>query len=87
MLKIHTGETKIDPRVECGASIHAIFKPTVRRSQIFFAQNILHPKGNHRSKFQLAGVCRFGGLREQINKQTFSPKDWCFYRVNKNIPH
>ena len=28
--------------------------------------------GNHPSKFQLAGVRRFGGVREQTNKQTHS---------------
>ena len=43
---------------------------------------------NHTSKFQLAGVRRFRGVREQINKQTYkqsnkqtdSLTDWCFDR-------
>ena len=32
----------------------------------------MHPKGNLASKFQLARVRRFGGVREQTNKQTHS---------------
>ena len=31
-------------------------------------------------RFQLAGVRRFGGVREQSNKQTHSLTDWCFDR-------
>ena len=34
-------------------------------SGCFLAENILHP-----SKFQLAGVRPFGGIREQTSKQT-----------------
>ena len=50
----------------------------------------MHPKGNHPSKFQLAGVRRFGGVREQTNKQqtdslTHSLTDWFFYRVITDI--
>ena len=37
--------------------------------------------GNHPSKFQLAGVRRFGGVREQTNRQTDSLTDLRFYRV------
>ena len=33
-------------------------------------KNLPYPKGNHPSKFQLAGVRRFGGVREQTNKLT-----------------
>ena len=40
-----------------------------------------NPKGNQPSKFQLAGVRRFGGVREQTNKQTHSLTDWRFYRM------
>jgi len=40
--------------------------------------------GNHPSKLQLAGVRRFGGVREQTNKQsnkqTDSLTDWRFDR-------
>ena len=41
-------------------------------------------KGNHPSKFQHAGVRRFGGVREQTNKHTNSLTDWRFYRVIEN---
>ena len=37
--------------------------------------------GNLPSKFQLAWVCRFGGVREHPNTQTHSLTDWCFDRV------
>ena len=49
---------------------------------VFLAQNLLHPKGNHPSKFQLIRFSRFGGVREQTNKQT-DKLTHCilFYRV------
>ena len=47
---------------------------------MFFSLKPPHPKGIHPSKFQLAGVCRFGGVREQTNKKTDSLTDWCFDR-------
>ena len=40
--------------------------------------------GNHPSKYQLAGVRRFGGVRQQTNRQIHSLTDKCFYKV-KNI--
>ena len=48
--------------------------------------DVFYPKtkGNHPSKFQLAGVCRFGWVREhpnrQTDRQTHSLTDWCFDR-------
>ena len=48
-------------------------------SDVFLAKIILHPKGNRPSKFQLVGVCRFGGVRVQTDSLTF----YCFYRVIK----
>ena len=49
----------------------------------------LHPKGNHSSKFQLIRLSRFGGIREQKNKQTntqtHSLTSYCFYRVISNF--
>ena len=45
---------------------------------------LLRGKGNHPSKFQLAGVSRLGGIREHPNTQTHSLThsltDWCFDR-------
>ena len=38
-------------------------------------------QGNLPSKFQLTGVCRFGGVREQTNRLTHSLTDERFYRV------
>ena len=47
--------------------------------------DVFNLKGNHPSKFQLAGVRRFGGVREHPNrhthKLTHSLTDWRFYRV------
>ena len=40
----------------------------------------MHLKGNHPSKFQLAGVRRFKGVREHPNRFTHSLTDWCFDR-------
>ena len=37
---------------------------------VFLALNLPSIKGNHPSKFQLPGVRRFGGDREQTNTQT-----------------
>ena len=51
-------------------TIHAIFLLTVRRIRMFFSLKLLHPKGNHPSKFQIAGVRRFGGVREHPYRQT-----------------
>ena len=55
----------------------------------FLAKNLPNPKGNHPSKFQLAGVRRFGGVREQTNKQTntltHSLRDWCLDKRDKVI--
>ena len=62
-------------------SIHAIFQLTVRRIWMFFSLKPSPSQGNHPSKFQFAGVHRFGGVREQTNKQTHSLTDWRFYRV------
>ncbi len=42
---------------------------------------ILVPRGINPSKFLLAGVCLFGGVREQTNKHTHSLTNWRFYRV------
>ena len=68
---------KLTARVECGASIHAIFQQTVQWIRIFFlAYNLLNPKGNHPSKFQLAGVRRFGGVREHPNRHTDRLTHW-----------
>ena len=79
-IKVHTGENNI----ECGASIHAIFQLTVRRIKMFFSLKPFNPKWNHPSKFQLTGVRRFGGVREQTNTQTdsltHSLTEWCFDR-------
>ena len=61
------------------------FLLTVQQIWMSFSLNLLHPKGNHPSKFQLVGVCRFGGVREQTNKQTDSLTDWHFYRVIVDI--
>ena len=41
--------------------------------------------GNHPSKFQPAGVPRFGGVREHPNTQTHSLTDWCFDRVKERV--
>ena len=65
-------------RVKCGASIHAIFQLTVRRIQMLFS---LKPSQSQGESFQLAGVRRFGGVREHPNTQTHSLTDWCFDRV------
>ena len=51
----------------------------------FPAKGSTNPKGNHPSKFQLAGVRSFGGVREQTNKQTESLTAWCFERDGKQI--
>ena len=48
---------------------------------VFLALNLLHPKGNHRSRFQLIRFSRFGGVREQTNRQTHSLTFYCSYRV------
>ena len=68
MLKIHIGDNKLTARVGYGASIHAIFQLMVRQIQMFFP----NPKGNHPSKFHVAGVRRFGGVREQTHRLTHS---------------
>ena len=52
------------------ALVFFIFLPTVRRIQMFLALNLPYSKGNHPSKFQLAGVRRFAEVREQTNRQT-----------------
>ena len=47
---------KLTAQVESGASIHAIFQLTIRQIRMFFS---LNPR-----------VRRFGGVKEQTNKQT-----------------
>ena len=47
-----------------------IFLLTVRRIQMFLALNLPYSKENNPSKFQLAEVRRFGGVREQTNIHT-----------------
>ena len=37
-------------------------------------------QGNLPSNFQLIRIDRFGGVREQTNRQTDSLTDWRFYR-------
>ena len=55
-------------RVKCG---HAIFLLTVQQIQMdIFSLKPSLSQGESSLKFQLAGVCRFGGVREQTNKLT-----------------
>ena len=61
---------KLTARVECGASIHAIFQLTVRRIQMIFSLKPSESQGG--SSLKLAGVHRFGGVREHPNRQTHS---------------
>ena len=63
-----------------GASMHANFQQTVRRIQMFFSPKPSLSQGKYPSKFQLAWVRRFGGVRVQTNTQTHSLTDWCFDR-------
>ena len=58
-----------------------IFLLTVRRIRMSFSLKPFLSQGDHPSKFQLAGVRRFGGVREQTNKRANSLTDWRFYRV------
>ena len=52
------------------ALVISFFYQWFNESECFLAWNPLHPKGNHLSKFNLVGVCCFGGVREQnTNKQ------------------
>ena len=58
-----------------GSRVHALvflYVPAngLTNSDVFLAQNLLHPKGNHPSKFKLIRFSRFGGVREQTNKQS-----------------
>ena len=39
-----------------------------------FSLNLLHPKGNLPSKFQVIGVRRFGGVREHPNRLTLTDR-------------
>ena len=68
-------------------TIHAIFLLAVRRIRMFFSlkPSPYQGKGNHPSKFWLAGIRRFGGVREQTSKQTHSLTYKCFYRVMENL--
>jgi len=68
-------------RVECGASIYAIFLLTVRRIRMFFSLKPSLSQGESSLKILVEGVRRFGGVKEQTNKQTDSLTDKCFYRV------
>ena len=61
-----------------GTTIHAIFLLTVRRIPMFFILKSSPSQVESSLKIQLAGVRRFGGVREQTNKQsnkqTYLPK-------------
>ena len=63
-------------RVECGASIHAIFQQTVQRIQMLFS---LKPSSSQ-AESSLKFSARWGSLEELGNKQTDSLTDWCFDR-------
>ena len=83
-LKIHNGENKIDhqgSQYTCQFPVNCSMNPDVFCLKLFASQG----KGDHPSKFQHAGVHRFGGVREQTNKQTHSLIDWRFYRVTSGF--
>ena len=77
---------KLTARVECGASIHAIFQLTVRRIQMFFSLKPSQFQGE--SKFQLAGVRR--AVSEELGNiqtdrlthwQTGAFKEWLIFEL------
>ena len=83
------GRIKLTARVECGASIHAIFQLTVRRIQMFFSLKPSQSKGE--SSLKISDRCgspfRGGELGNiQTHRLTHSLTDWYFDRVIKN-PH
>ena len=74
-VKVHTGDNKIDTaRVECGASIHAIFQLTVQRIQMFFSLKPSQSQGKSSLKISARWVTPF--WRSQgTDKQTNSLND------------
>ena len=66
---------QLTARVECGASIHAIFQLTVRQIQMFFSLKPSQSQGESSLKISARWE------NKQTNKQTHSLTDWRFYRV------
>ena len=62
-------------------TIHAIFLLTVRRIQKFISLKPSPSQVETSLKISARWVRRFGGVREQTNRQTDSLTDWRFYRV------
>ena len=77
-LKIHTGENKLTARVECGASIHAIFQLTVRRIQMFFSLKPSQSQGESSLKISArwgSPFRRSQGTNKHTHRQTHSLTD------------
>ena len=76
-LKFILERIKLTARVECGASIHAIFQLTVRRIQMFFSLKPSQSQGESSLKISARWGSPF--RRSQgTNKHTHSLTDWCF---------